>query len=226
MTTNYEWIVSVAQPGGTQYQTDTKGSTIAEALANASEERPQDHVIVGIRRGSPIMATRSVGAVTPKIYAWADKTTDHMDPGYVLHAVAEDGTVIVNDVHKGTQIEWVRNCLKEGTKAHAACEYAYPDGFEMVWIDNPGNHWDLILARLAAESRYLMDIVRPGVFRLSTRKSVVIGYVVHRADLRAVYAVPAAEAPQPDDLLPDPPYPNYALAAQFLHRRYRGETPA
>jgi hypothetical protein len=216
----YEWTVFCTVPTeARQYTTDTRGATIEDALSAAREEIPESHVITGLTRGVPVTVATKPGIDLPRIFVWADKTKDHITPGFVVHAVAEDGTTLWQEVHKGDQIEWVKRSVDPGTKADAAFSDAYPLGYTVVWVDEPSWNLNLTAARMASERRYEFTELRPGTYRMTSKmgKGRVIGFIVHRPELKAVYALRSTVAPQPDSLLPDPPYPDLARAAQGLH---------
>lgn len=78
--------------------------------------------------------------MTPKIFCWvnAGRGTDFQ----VVLAMAEDGTVLAS--HCSSSEGWAKHDIGMGdsTWKHDAYRARYPDGFELVWIDDatPGVH--------------------------------------------------------------------------------------
>jgi hypothetical protein len=156
----------------------------------------------------------------PRIYVWAEKNTDKLRPGFVAHALAADGTVILHRLCHGQTIDWVKKDMTEGVDAVAAYRESYPLGWDLAWVDNPTHDYGLIAARLRADHPYRFTTKPPrSVVMTSERTGKTVGFVISMEPLESFYATKAKKLPTDGSLPSDTkPFNTPADAVQHLHR--------
>lgn len=86
--------------------------------------------------------------MTPKIYCFVN--SGHGTDWQCGMAMAEDGTCLAE--HVSSHVEWAKHDLGIGSDwKHDAYRAHYPDGYELVWLDEaelkqPGGHPGLMAA--------------------------------------------------------------------------------
>lgn len=219
----YLWEVTVEDEDKKTDVIPVQAWDILNALSAAQNEA-KGKAVVAVKRLQAV-PTKDPKRPLPKVLAWADKVADKLRPGFMAHAIAQDGSTLVQKLMDGNNIDWVRNELTTpGTASWKLCEEAYPNGFMVRWVPQPDFDFDLIALRLMADHAYDFEPQRqcasPTWKMVSRRLRKTVGFIINRIDLKSYYATTVPNVPEENDLLPDPPYADPAQAVNALHQSF------
>lgn len=80
-----------------------------------------------------------------KIYIIANESNALGRPGYSCHALAEDGTGICG--HYSSSITFAKHDMGLTSDwKHEHYKKHYPDGYELIWVDDPDTHAGFLAA--------------------------------------------------------------------------------
>ena len=84
--------------------------------------------------------TDSTKTTKPKIYLWAAEiqwgSYGRMRNEFLAYALAEDGTGLCS--HLSSSVGWAKHDVGLTSNwKHDLYDEHYPDGYELVWLDNP-----------------------------------------------------------------------------------------
>ena len=89
-----------------------------------------------------------------KIFVWVSGT---LNPGdLACTAIAEDGTALGG--HVSSNELWAKSDMGVTTeRKHERYREHYPDGFEVIWVENPNEHSDFARAYMKHKEKYGED---------------------------------------------------------------------